>query len=129
MLKQSSSRSLLAEGTSPKVRWHQNVNLEDEEEEEEEEGGAGGGGGGGVSTGNPGEVLEKQDTEVSRTRIASCFANITFHPKVSDVPFLPSPLRSANFKTKHALNLSYLIFFTGVEAWHRGKHDLNCIRM
>ena len=61
MLKQSSSKSLLApaaEGTSPKVRWGQNVNLEDKEavEEEVETGGA--------STSNLEEVLEKQDTEV-----------------------------------------------------------------
>ena len=43
MLKQSSSRSLLApaaEGTSPKVRWGQDVNLDDKEEVEEEIGGA-----------------------------------------------------------------------------------------
>ena len=60
MLKQSSSRSLLApaaEGTSPKVRWGQDVNLDDKEEVEEEIGGA--------SISNPEEVLEKQDTEVN----------------------------------------------------------------
>ena len=63
MLKQSSSRSLLApaaEGTSPKVRWGQDVNLDDKEEVEEEIGGA--------SISNPEEVLEKQDTEVIITR-------------------------------------------------------------
>ena len=60
VLKQSSSRSLLApaaEGTSPKVRWGQNVNLDDKEEEEEVETGA-------ASMNNLDEVLEKQDTEV-----------------------------------------------------------------
>ena len=64
MLKQSSSRSLLApaaEGTSPKVRWGQNVNLDDKEEEEEAETG-------GASMSNLDEVLEKQDTEVIITR-------------------------------------------------------------
>ena len=68
VLKQSSSRSLLAqpataaaEGTSPKVRWHQNLNSDDKEEEEEEEK---------VETKsliNPEEVLEKQDIEVTIT--------------------------------------------------------------
>ena len=62
MLKQSSSKSLLAsaaEGTSPKVRWGHNVNLEDKEVEEELETA-------GASTSNLEEVLEKQDTEVSQ---------------------------------------------------------------
>ena len=82
MLKQSSSKSLLApaaEGTSPKVRWGQNVNLEDKEavEEEVETGGA--------STSNLEEVLEKQDTEV-RQLIRGCIGG----EKIIETPSLPS---------------------------------------